>query len=104
MVKKKVFILGDSIAKHVQGWELTKKLDSKQKVYMRQFSSTKVSYMKDYVKPLIHKNDPDHIIFHAGTNDIPSEKIPQVIAQAVVDLTKSPNSVLQMKAFVLVNI
>ena len=49
--KQKVFILGDSIVKHIQGWEITKKLDNKQKVYVRQFSGSKVSCMKDYVKP-----------------------------------------------------
>ena len=27
--KQKVFILGDSILKHIQGWEITKKLEKK---------------------------------------------------------------------------
>ena len=35
--KKEVFILEDTIVKHVQGWEI-KKLDNKQKVHLRQFS------------------------------------------------------------------
>ena len=35
--KQKVFILRYSIAKHIQCWEITKKLDNKQKVYVRQF-------------------------------------------------------------------
>ena len=85
--KQKVFILGDSIVKHIRGWEI-KKLDNKQKVYGRSFSGSKVSCMKDYVKPLIRENNPDHI-FHVGTNDVPSEKTPQVIAQSIVDLAKS---------------
>ena len=45
--------------------------------------------MKDYMKLSIRENNPDHIIFHLGTNDVPSEKSPQVIAQSVVDLAKS---------------
>ena len=49
--KKKVFILEDSIAKHFQSWEITKKLDNNQKGYMKQFSGSKVSCIKDYVKP-----------------------------------------------------
>ena len=85
--KQKVFILGDSIVKHIRGWEI-KKLDNKQKVYGRLFSGSKVSCMKDYVKPLIRENNPDHI-FHVGTNDVPSEKTAQVIAQSIVDLAKS---------------
>ena len=87
--KQKVFILGDSIVKHIQGWEITKTLDNKQKVYVRQFSGSKVSCMKDYVKPSIRQNNPDHIIFHVGTNDVPSKKTSQVIAQSTVDLAKS---------------
>ena len=45
--------------------------------------------MKDYLKPSIRENNPDHIIFHVGTNDVPSEKTPQVIAQSIADLAKS---------------
>ena len=86
--KQKVFILGDSIVKHIQGWEITKTLDNKQKVYVRQFSGSKVSCMKDYVKPSIRENNPGHI-FHIGTNSVPPEKTPQVIAQSIVDLAKS---------------
>ena len=41
------------------------------------------------MKPSIRENNPDHIIFHLGKNDVPSEKSPQVIAQSVVDLAKS---------------
>ena len=44
--------------------------------------------MKDYVKPSIRENNPDHIIFHVGTNDVLSEKTPQVIAQSITDLAK----------------
>ena len=40
--KKKVFILGDSIVKHIQGSEITKRLDNNQK-FTRQFSGSKVS-------------------------------------------------------------
>ena len=73
----------------IQGWEITKKLDNKQKVYMRQYSDSKVSCMKDKVKPSIRENNPDHIIFHVGTNNVPSEKTPWVIAQSIVDLVKT---------------
>ena len=86
--KQKVFNLRDSIAKHIKGWEITKKLGNKQKVYVRQFSGSKVSCTKDYVKPSIRENNPGHI-FHVGTNNVPSKKTPQVIAQSIVDLVKS---------------
>ena len=45
--------------------------------------------MKDYVKPSVRENNPDHIIFHVGTNDVPSEETPQVIAQSIVNLAKN---------------
>ena len=64
---------------------------------MRQFSGYEVSCMKDYLKPSIRENNPDHIIFHVGTNDIPPEKTPQVIAQSIVDLaTTVANDNLQV--------
>ena len=45
--------------------------------------------MKDYVKPLILENNPDHITYHVGTNDVSSEKTPPEIAQSIVDVAKS---------------
>ena len=36
--KKKVFVLGGSMFKHIQGWDITKKLENKHKVYIRQFA------------------------------------------------------------------
>ena len=56
---------------------------------MRQFSGSKVSCIKDYVKPSIRENNPDHIIFHGGTNDVLCERTPQVITQSIVDLVKT---------------
>ena len=44
--------------------------------------------MNDYVKLCIRENNPDHIIFHAGTNYIPTSKDPLAIAQSIVDLAK----------------
>lgn len=87
--KNKVYILGDSMVKHVQGWEINRKLDYQQNVYVRQFSGAKTKCMNDYVKPCTRENDPDHIIFHVGTNDIPSTKTPECIAQSISDLAKS---------------
>ena len=74
--KKKVFVLVDSMVKHIQGWDITKKPENKHKVYIRQFAGSKVICMNDYVKPHIREKNPnDIIIFHVGTNDIPHQKI-----------------------------
>ena len=65
----KVFNLGDSIVKYIQSWKI-KKLNNKQKVYVRHFSGSEVRCMKDYVKPSICENNPVNIIFHVGTKDV----------------------------------
>ena len=56
---------------------------------MRQISDSKVSCLKDYVKPSIRENNPDNIMFHVGTNDVPFEKSPHAVAQSIVDLVKN---------------
>ena len=89
MKRRKFFVLGDNMVKHIQGWDITKKLENKHKVYIRQFAGSKVICMNDYVKPCIRENNPDHIIFHVGTNDIPTSKDPLAIAQSIVDLAKN---------------
>ena len=78
--KRKVFVLGDNIVKHIQGWDITKKLENKHNVYIRQFAGSKVICMNGYVKPCIRENKPDHTIFHVGTNDIPASKDPLAVA------------------------
>ena len=45
--------------------------------------------MNDYVKLRICENNPDHIIFHVKTNDIPTSEDPLAIAQSIVDFAKS---------------
>ena len=77
------------MVKHLQGWDITTKLENKQKVYIRQFATSKVICMNDYVKTYICENNPDHTIFHVGTNDIPTSKDTLAIAQSIVDLVKS---------------
>ena len=81
-------MLGDSMLKHVQGWDITKRIDNKRKVYVRQFSGSKKDFMKDYMKPCIRENNPDHLILHVETNDVPSNKKAKSIAESIVSLAK----------------
>ena len=48
---KNVYILGDSIAKHVEGWTLKNSLGNNHNAYVRSFPGAKVKCMEDYVKP-----------------------------------------------------
>ena len=76
------------MVKHVQGWDIIKRINNKRKVYVRQFSGSKVDCMKDYMKPCIRENNRDHLIFHVGTNDVPSNKKAKSIAESIVSLAK----------------
>ena len=42
--------------------------------------------MKDYSKPCIKDDKPDHIIFHVTTNDLASENNAEKIAKPIADL------------------
>ena len=85
--EKNVVILGDSIVKHVNGWEIAKKLPNC-KVCAKSFSGAKVRCMKDYLKPSLRQN-PDHVVLHVGTNDLDSDKDPELIAKSIVDLAST---------------
>ena len=41
--------------------------------------------MKDYMKPSLREN-PDHFILHVRTNDLNTERSPEVIAKSIAEL------------------
>ena len=49
--EKSVIILGDSMVRHLNGYEISRKLPSKCKVYVRKFHAAQTRCMKDYLKP-----------------------------------------------------
>ena len=71
----RIFIMGDSIVKHVRDYKLSRKVENCE-VYVKSFSGAKVMCMEDYVKPTLREM-PTHIIFHVGTNDVPTKKSPE---------------------------
>ena len=83
-----VIILGDSMVKHINGWKISKRLQSDCKVYVKQFSGARTKCMKDYMKPSLREN-PDHFILHVGTNDLNTERSPELIAKSIVGLAKT---------------
>ena len=40
------------------------------------------------MKPCIRENDPDHLVFYVGTNDVSSNKKAKFIAESIVSLAK----------------
>ena len=84
--KKSVIILGDSITKLLNGWEMAKKMQSNWKIYVKTFSGATVSCVEDYMKPSL-RNPPDHFILHVGTNDLSSEKCSMKITESIINLS-----------------
>ena len=71
--------------KHVNGWEISRKLQGNCKVYVKRFSGAKTKCMKDYIKSSQRENS-DHYILHVGTNDLYLDRSPELIAKSKIDL------------------
>ena len=80
-------ILGDSMIKALNGWEMSQDLNNC-KVAVRKSSSATVKCMEDYVNPSL-REDPDHFILHIRTNDLNSSKSAESIAESIVLHAKS---------------
>ena len=78
--------------KHVEGWKVTKSINTDRKVYVKSFLGAKVKCMKDYVKPCLRENDPKNVILHIGTNDLNPELPTERIAKSIVDVAKNIQS------------
>ena len=84
---KKVIILGDSVIKHVNGYDIAGKLD-KCKVFVKRFSGAKVRCLNDHMKPSLREN-PDHFVLHIGANDLNSDRSPELITKSITDVGSS---------------
>ena len=86
--KKSIFVIGNSMVKHLNEWEMSKKLNGNCKVFVKTFSGAKTTSTHDYLKPSV-RGSSDHFIFHVGTNDLSSDKSPEEIVRSIVDLETS---------------
>ena len=75
--------------KKLNGYCLTKKGRHKYLIKVRSFSGAKGSCMVDHVKATLRDDNSDHIILHAGTNDLRTEKTTSPIGKSIIDLTTS---------------
>ena len=91
--EKRVFIVGDSIIEHINGYEISGKLENC-KVFVRPCHGATIRCLEDHVKPVLREN-PDEIIFHIGTNDLPSGKGNKDIAEAIINLAISVKTQLR---------
>ena len=81
--QKHVIILGNSIVKHLNGWEMTRELKNC-KVKVMSFSGATADCMTDYMKPSLREN-PNHFILHLGTNDLISNNSAKCIAESIIE-------------------
>ena len=65
------------------------KIRHKHLVKVRSFSGAKISCMTDHVKPTLRDINPDHIVLHAGTNDLRTENKASQFVKATIDLATS---------------
>ena len=89
--KKSVVVLGDSMLKLLNGYEMSKRVNSDCNVYVKSFSGATTQCMEDYIKPSLRKN-PNHFIIHVGTNDLATDKTPEGIAEKIVNLATAVKS------------
>ena len=78
----------DSLVKHLNGWEISKKLNANVQLFVKTFSGRKTTCMNDYVKPSVESSQ-EHLILHVGTNDLSLHKSPEEIARSINDLAAS---------------
>ena len=64
--KRPTVIWGDSMLKHLNSWEMSKKVKSDCQIFVKHFSGATTNCMKDYMKPSLRK-DPNQIVLHVGT-------------------------------------
>ena len=72
------------LIQHLKGYEMSKKV-GKCTVFMKNFGGAEVRCMKDHMKPTIRKK-PDHFILHIGTNNLNSQREPELTSKLIVDL------------------
>ena len=75
--------------KLLKGWDVSANLKQLQSIYVRPFTGAKVRIMKDYAKPYIRHNNPDHITLHFATNELSFKNDAEIVSKSVVDLAKS---------------
>ena len=77
--------------KHVNGWEISRKVQGNCKGYVKHFSGAKTKCMKDYSKPSQRENS-DHYTLHVGANDLCLDRSPELIAKSIIDFALTLNT------------
>lgn len=82
---RSITIVGDSLVKDVKAFKMKKSVNKGDKLYVKSFPGATTNCMSDYIKPSLRYN-PDLVIIHCGSNDLRSQKTPNIIADDIVEL------------------
>lgn len=82
---RSITIVGDSIVKDIKAFKLKKSTTKGDKLYVKSFSGATTDCMADHIKPSL-RYDPDLVIIHCGSNDLRSQKTPNIIADDIIKL------------------
>jgi len=87
-IKKKVFLVGDSIVKNLQGRKMSNKISN---VHVLSIPGCKSHDMRYHVQPILNSN-PDEIIVHVGTNSLASTSTAQECAEEIAHVASLINT------------
>ena len=99
--RKKTLIVGDSIAKNIEGWRLNKRMKSS--VAVKSITGATTKGMKHHIKGCSKDISPDSIILHVGTNNLKNKESVEDITNDIMDMAifitkeKSMNSLLKRR-------
>ena len=86
--KRCITIIGDSMLKGFNQYDMSKLMPNKEKIYVKSFAGATIEDMGDYVKPAM-KYDPDLFVLHCGTNSLQGDKPPATIAENIIKLARN---------------
>ena len=82
--KEKIFIVGDSLIRNLNGWMMSRR----KAVKIHSFSGSTVQELDLFIKPLLARK-PHHVILLIGTNDIPDKNMTaETIAEKIMEIAK----------------
>lgn len=90
--KRSGVILGDSMVKHIYGWEMKEKCGDNGNIYVKSFPGATTKDMYSYAQPSIERK-PGIAVLHVGTNDLVQRRDEEMqseveIAQGIIDLAE----------------
>ena len=86
--QRSVTIVGDSVVKHIKGYEMKEELPRNTRAFVRTHPGATTEDMVDYINPT-RKFNSELYILHCGTNDLRTGKNPEIIADDIVQLALS---------------